>query len=204
MIHGGIRYLQQFEIRLVYQSLAERQRLLANAPHLVRTMPFVMPIYTKGGLIPKMFARMLGLVLWCYDLTGGSRIGHRHRRLDRDETVAHMPTLRADRIHSGYRYFDAQVDDARMTMAIARTAALDHGAVVANHVSVVALRKDEGGQLVGATIDAGDGGHIDVRAAVVVNAAGVRIDARRVRRDGGAGDPSSPRCARRRSSLTGS
>ncbi|MBA3606487.1 MAG: FAD-dependent oxidoreductase, partial [Acidimicrobiia bacterium] len=141
MIHGGIRYLQQLEIKLVYQSLTERQRLLANAPHLVRTLPFVMPIYTKGGLIPKMFARMFGLVLWFYDVTGGSRIGHRHRRLDRDETVAHMPTLRTERIHSGYLYYDAQVDDARMTMAIARTAATDHGAVVANHTPVVALNK---------------------------------------------------------------
>ncbi len=177
MIHGGIRYLQQLEIKLVYQSLTERQRLLANAPHLVRTLPFVMPIYTKGGLIPKMFARMFGLVLWFYDVTGGSRIGHRHRRLDRDETVAHMPTLRTERIHSGYLYYDAQVDDARMTMAIARTAATDHGAVVANHTPVVALNKDAAGRLVGATVDAGDGHRIEVRAAAVVSATGVWIDA---------------------------
>jgi len=130
------------EFGLVYQSLSERQRLLGNAPHLVRTVPFVMPIYTKGGLIPKMVARLFGLVLWFYDVTGEARIGHRHRRLDRDETVRHMPVLQADRIHSGYLYHDAQVDDARMTMTIARTAALDHGAVVVNHAPVTALLKD--------------------------------------------------------------
>ena len=144
MIHGGIRYLQQFEFRLVYQSLSERQRLLQNAPHLVRVLPFVMAIYTSGGMIPRFLARFLGLVLWFYDVTGGAKIGHRHRRLNRDETIAHMPVLDAERIHSSYLYYDAQVDDARLTMAIARTAALDHGAVIANHAPVVALRKDIG------------------------------------------------------------
>ncbi len=177
MIHGGIRYLQQLEIRLVYQSLSERQRLLRNAPHLVRTLPFVMAVYTSGGMIPRVFARFLGLVLWFYDTTGGAKIGHRHRRLDRDETIAHMPVLDAERIHSSYLYYDAQVDDARMTMAIARTAALDHGAVVVNHTPVVALRKDANGRLIGATVDASDGRHIDVAAKAIVNAAGVWIDA---------------------------
>jgi glycerol-3-phosphate dehydrogenase len=176
MIHGGIRYLQQLEIRLVYQSLSERQRLLRNAPHLVRTLPFVMAIYTAGGMIPRFLARLLGPVFWFYDVTGGAKIGHRHRRLDRDETIAHMPVLDPERIHSSYLYYDAQVDDARMTIAIARTAALDHGAVVCNHSPVVALRKDESGRLVGATVDARGHGRIDVRARVVVNAAGVWID----------------------------
>jgi glycerol-3-phosphate dehydrogenase len=176
MIHGGIRYLQQLEIRLVYQSLAERQRMLANAPHLVRTLPFVLAIYTKGGMIPRLLARFMGLVLWFYDTTGGAKIGHRHRRLDRDETIARMPTLDPERIHSSYLYYDAQVDDARLVMAIARTAALDHGAVVANHTPVVALTKDAAGRINGATVDAGDGRRFDVRAQVVVNATGVWID----------------------------
>ena len=87
-----------------------------------------------------------------------------------------MPVLDAERIHSSYLYYDAQVDDARMTMAIARTAALDHGAVVCNHAPVVALRKGEDGRLVGATVDAQGHGRIDVRARAVVNAAGVWID----------------------------
>ena len=84
MIHGGIRYLQQFEIGLVYQSLHERQRMLANVPHLVRTLPFVMVIYTNGGIIPRFLARFLSIVLWFYDVTGGAKIGAKHKRLDRD------------------------------------------------------------------------------------------------------------------------
>lgn len=175
MIHGGIRYLQQREFRLVYQSLSERQRLLRNAPHLVRTLGFVIPIYTSGGLIPRVFARLFGLVLWFYDVTGGARIGHRHRRLDRDDTVGHMSTLDAGRIDSGYLYYDAQVDDARMTLAIVRTAALDHGAVVANHAPVMAISHDGDGRACGAVIDLGDR-TIEVRARVIVNAAGVWID----------------------------
>jgi len=176
MVHGGIRYLQQFEIQLVYQSLRERHRMLQNAPHLVRVLPFVMAIYNKGGMIPRWFAWALSPVLWFYDLTGGAKIGHRHRHLGRDATIAHMPVLDPERIHSSYLYYDAQVDDARMTMAIARTAALEHGAVIANHAPVTALRKDADGRLVGATIDAGEHGHIDVRARAIVNASGVWID----------------------------
>jgi len=133
MVHGGIRYLQQFEIQLVYQSLRERHRMLQNAPHLVRVLPFVMAIYNKGGMIPRWFAWALSPVLWFYDLTGGAKIGHRHRHLGRDATIAHMPVLDPERIHSSYLYYDAQVDDARMTMAIARTAALEHGAVIAKY-----------------------------------------------------------------------
>jgi glycerol-3-phosphate dehydrogenase len=177
MIHGGIRYLQQLEIRLVYQSLRERQRLLQNAPHLVRVLPFVMAIYDKGGMIPRVFAWALSPVLWFYDVTGGAKIGHRHRRLTREETIAHMPTLDPERIHSSYLYYDAQVDDARMTMAIARTAVLDHGAVVATHAPVTALLRGADERLVGATVDAGEHGNIDIRASAVVNAAGVWIDA---------------------------
>ena len=117
-------------------------------------------------------------------MTGGAKIGHRHRRLDRDETIAHMPVLDAERVHSGYLYYDAQVDDARLTMTIARTAALDHGAVVANHVPVVALLEGEQGELAGVTVDAGDLGRIDVCAKAIVNAAGVWIDdIDRVRRE---------------------
>ncbi len=176
MIHGGIRYLQQAEFRLVYQSLAERQRMLVNTPHLVRTLPFVLVVYEKGGMIPKALSRLMSLVLWFYNVTGGAKIGHRHRRLSRDETVARMPVLDPGRIHSGYLYHDAQVDDARLVLSIVRAAALDHGAVAVNHAPVVALHKDAAGRIGGAAVDAGDGRTIDVRARAVVNATGVWID----------------------------
>lgn len=174
LVHGGIRYLQQGDLRLVYHGLSERQRLLKNAPHLVRPLGFLLPIYKKGGLVPRILSRLFGVVLWFYDHAGGSGIVGRHRRLTRDEAVAHMPTLDGDRVHSAYMYFDGQADDARLTLTLARTAA-DHGAVVANYAPVTAIRKDASGRVVGATVDTGDG-TIDITARVVVNAAGVWVD----------------------------
>jgi glycerol-3-phosphate dehydrogenase len=175
MIHGGLRYLQQGDISLVYQSLTERQRLLRNAPHLVRILGFLVPIYTRGGLIPRMFARLFGLVLWFYDITGGFLSGRRHVRMSREEVLARMPTLRSDRIDSGYLYYDAQVDDARLTLAIARTAALHHGAVIVNHAPVTALRKDDEGRVTGAWVGTKEG-QLEIRARTVVSAAGVWAD----------------------------
>lgn len=175
MIHGGLRYLQQGDISLVYQSLTERQRLLRNAPHLVRILGFLVPVYTRGGLIPRMFARLFGLVLWFYDITGGFLSGRRHVRMSREEVLARMPTLRSDRVDSGYLYYDAQVDDARLTLAIARTAALHHGAVILNHAPVSALRKDDEGRVTGAWVATKEG-QLEIRARTVVSAAGVWAD----------------------------
>src|SRR3954452_15726651 len=73
LVHGGLRYLQQREVRLVYETLYERQRALENAPHLVRILPFLVPLMTRGGGIDRRLARLLGSALWMYDLTGGLR-----------------------------------------------------------------------------------------------------------------------------------
>jgi glycerol-3-phosphate dehydrogenase len=174
LVHGGLRYLQNGDVRLVYEALHERQRLLRNAPHLVKVLPFLIPVFTgKGGIIPKQVARALGSAMWMYDLTGGLRIGKVHRRLKADAARAHMPTL-DDRLAWAYLYYDAQTDDARLTLAVARTAAVDFGATVVNHAAVTALRKD-GGRVVGAVVDTG-AGEIEVDARVVVNATGVWAD----------------------------
>ena len=176
LAHGGLRYLQQGEIRLVYQALHERQRLVKNAPHLVKMLPFLLPVMTgRGSVIPKKVSRALGISMWMYDLTGGARIGKFHRRIDADEAMAHMPTLPADKIASSYLYYDATVDDARLTLAVARTAAIDHGAVVVNGVSLVGLDKDQSGRVQAARVVA-DGKEIVVRCQAVVNAAGVWSD----------------------------
>src|SRR5919106_4887063 len=85
LVHGGLRYLQNRDVRLVYQALRERQRLLRNAPHLVRVLPFLIPIFSgRDGIVPKQVARALGSAMWMYDLTGGLRIGRRHKRLRAD------------------------------------------------------------------------------------------------------------------------
>ena len=135
LVHGGLRYLQQGEVRLVYQALRERQILRKTAPHLVHVLPFLIPIFTQDGLMNRRLARALGSAMWMYDLTGGLRIGKLHRRLKTDEAMAHMPTLRRDRMAGAYLYYDAQTDDARLVLEVARTAALDHGATLVNRAT---------------------------------------------------------------------
>lgn len=172
LVHGGLRYLQQREFVLVYENLAERQRLLDNAPHLVSVLPFLIPLFGKDGVVNKGLAKAYSTALWLYDLTGGLRIGKRHKRVSVEEALAHMPTLRADRLVAGFLYYDARADDARLTLTILRTAVLDHGAVAANYSPVVGLSKGADGRVCGARLADGT----EVRAGVVVNAAGVWSD----------------------------
>ncbi len=123
LVHGGLRYLQNGDVRLVYEALRERQRLRRNAPHLVRLLPFLIPLFSKDGLINPKIARALGSAMWMYDLTGGARIGKLHKRLSSDEALAHMPTLPRERLAGSYLYYDARADEARLTLTVARTAA---------------------------------------------------------------------------------
>ena len=140
LIHGGLRYLQQGDVRLVYEALHERQRLYRNAPHLVRVLPFMIPILTKDGVVSRKIARALGSALWMYDLTGGWRIGRLHRRARRDTALSYMPTMNAERLAAAYVYYDAEADDARLCVSLARTAA-DHGAVIVNRCSYLGDRR---------------------------------------------------------------
>jgi glycerol-3-phosphate dehydrogenase len=179
LVHGGLRYLQQRDFRLVYEALHERQRLIENAPHLVTPLPFLIPLFGKEGVVNKGVARTYAIALTLYDLTGGLRIGRRHRRIDQAEALAHLPTLRTERLVAGFIYYDARADDARLTLTIARTAALDHGAVVANYTDVTGLVTDTSGGVRGARVRPavdGSSAEFDVRAQVVVNATGVWAD----------------------------
>jgi glycerol-3-phosphate dehydrogenase len=176
LIHGGLRYLQQREFRLVYENLAERQRLLDNAPHLVTPLPFLIPLFGHDGVVNRSVARFYRTALWLYDLTGGVRIGRRHEKVSRAEALAHLPTLRADRLVAGFLYWDARADDARLTLTVLRTAVLDHGAVAANHAPVTALVSGPDGTVTGARVEPDEGEPFEIRATVVVNAAGVWSD----------------------------
>ena len=173
LVHGGLRYLKD-DPRLVYEALHERQRLRKNAPHLVSVMPFMIPILTKDGLVPRKIARAMGSLMWMYDLTGGWRIGKFHKRLRTPAALTHLPTMSQERLASAYLYYDAAADDARVVLTIARTAT-SYGAAVANRCSLVEVTKDAAGAACGAVVEA-DGRRFAVRAKVVVNAAGVWAD----------------------------
>jgi glycerol-3-phosphate dehydrogenase len=176
LVHGGLRYLQQGDVRLVYEALHERQRLRRNAPHLVKVLPFLIPLLSRDGLLNPKVARALGLAMWMYDLTGGARIGQLHQRLSRDEAMTYMPTLREDRLAGAYLYYDAYADDARLTLTIARTAVVVHGAVLANWTGVTGFVKDGSGRVTGAQVRTAEGDELVVHASVVVNATGVWAD----------------------------
>ncbi len=196
MVHGGIRYLQQREFRLVYENLAERQRLLDNAPHLVSPLPFLIPLFGRDGVVSKTVARSYSSALWLYDITGGWRIGERHKEVTKDEALAHLPTLNTDHLVAGFLYFDARADDARLTLTLARTAAFEFGAAVANYTPVVRLTS-AAGRATGAIVrpvPGDESSEFAVRARAVVNATGVWADAVRALDEGA--DPHAIRPAK--------
>jgi glycerol-3-phosphate dehydrogenase len=175
LIHGGLRYLEQFDFKLVYEALRERDLLVSRlAPHLVRPVSFLYPLYKKVVERPYVGA---GLVL--YDAMEGTRrpMPH-HRHLSARSALQHAPALSPDRLAGAILYYDAQVDDARYTLTVARTAAA-HKAVIATRVSAVeVLRGPDGTQVTGARVrDEESGREFGVRAETVVVCAGVWTDA---------------------------
>jgi len=175
LVHGGIRYLQQGDIRLVYEALAERQILRRNAPHLVKVLPFLIPILSSKGVVNRKLARAMGTAMWMYDLTGGLRIGKMHKRVSKKRALELFPTLPAEKLMPSYLYYDAEADDARLVVSVARTAALRFGATIVNRTDVVSLHKDVNGKVNGVVVTA-DGRTFTVATKAVVNAAGVWSD----------------------------
>jgi glycerol-3-phosphate dehydrogenase len=175
LIHGGLRYLEMLDFRLVAEALAERGLLIQTlAPHLVRPVPFLYPLQHHGW--ERLYA---GTGVALYDalglLSGRSRGVPCHRHLTRRGARRIMPSLRKDALVGALQYYDAQVDDARHTVFIARTAAA-YGAHVANRARVTGLLR-EGERVVGAVVlDQESGATIRVRAKQVVNATGVWTD----------------------------
>jgi len=174
LIHGGLRYLEQFDFRLVYEALRERDLLVSKiAPHLVRPVSFLYPLQKKVVERPYVGA---GLAL--YDAMEGTRRPvPRHRHLSARGARKRAPALSPRRLAGGMLYYDAQVDDARYTLTVARTAAA-HGAVIATRASAVGLlRAPHGERVTGARVrDEETGRLLEVSAEAVVVCAGVWTD----------------------------
>jgi len=171
LIHGGLRYLEQQDFGLVREALRERSLLLnVLAPHLVRPVAFLYPLTSR------VWERMyVGAGMLLYDGLGGYKGLHRHRHLTKRAALRLAPALAPRSLIGAIQYYDAQVDDARHTLTVARTAA-QYGAAVASNAEVIGLLR-EGERVTGVRVRDGQGGEqILVRAREVINAAGVWTD----------------------------
>lgn len=177
LIHGGLRYLGQFEFKLVHEARRERRLLLKLAPHLAQPVPFLLPIYEGDPYSPLKIRA--GLTL--YDLLGNLGRQDRHRMLTPDETLKRIPTLREEGLRAGAVYFDSETDDARLTLENVIDAA-DHGAVILNYTEICSLsvsnaKSSDGAQVT--TAEAEDkltGRRSEIAARFWVNATGPWVD----------------------------
>ncbi len=171
LFHGGLRYLEQLDFPLVREALRERELMLTRiAPHLVKPVSFLYPLQHRYWERPYVTA---GLTL--YDTMGGARSVPRHRQLTRSGALRLAPALRPDALTGALLYYDAQADDARHTLMLARTAA-SYGATVLSSAKVVGLER-AGERIVGARIhDVESDREVEVRASVVINCTGVWTD----------------------------
>src|SRR5258706_15052373 len=169
LVHGGVRYLQQGNIKLVIEALKERGMLLKNAPHLVKNQSFIIPNY-KWWEGP-----FYGFGLKVYDWMAGSLGLGPSQFLSREETLQLAPTLDEEELRGGVLYHDGQFDDARLAIHLAMTAA-DHGATVLNYAGVENLVKEKGKVCGVQFTDAIPGKQYEIRSKVVINATGVFTD----------------------------
>lgn len=176
LIHGGLRYLEQFAFRLVREARRERRLLLRLAPHLARPLPFLLPIYHGDPYYPLKIR--VGLSI--YDLLGNLGREDRHRMLSPGEALRLVPALRGEGLRAGAIYGDSETDDARLTLEYVLDAA-ERGAVVSNYTEVRALCMSSGtasqGEVVSAEAeDQLTGRRHEISARFWVNAAGPWVD----------------------------
>lgn len=169
LIHGGVRYLAGGQIHLVYEALHERKVMLNNAPHLVHPLAFITPAY-KWSDLP-----FYGSGLKLYDLLSGKASLGKTRILSATKTRSLQPGIATSRLKGSVLYHDGQFDDARLALALARTAE-DYGALVCNYARCVRLTRHNQ-QIDGAIVqDTETGCELKVAARVVVNATGIYTD----------------------------
>ena len=169
LIHGGVRYLQQGDIPMVRDSLRERGHLLKNAPHLVHPLPFVIPGYRWY----EPFYYTFGMKV--YDMMSGKLGIDPSLLLSKEKVVDKFPNLKSDGLNGGTLYWDAQFDDARMVVALARTAA-EQKACVLNYLKVDNFNKENGRIRGVIATDQLSGKEYAINAKIVINATGVFAD----------------------------
>jgi glycerol-3-phosphate dehydrogenase len=172
LVHGGLRYLEYGQFRLVYEALSERRILLQNAPHLVKPLRFILPFY-RGSRLPAWKGRV---GLWCYDLLTGSQNLQHSRRVSPIQLQRSFPSLVSKNLLGGAEYYDAQMDDARLCLEVLSTA-WQKGAKVANYLRVTGL-ETVNQRIQGAWVhDPFTDRTFLIRASRVLNATGPWVDA---------------------------
>ncbi|MBC87397.1 MAG: hypothetical protein CL677_09495, partial [Bdellovibrionaceae bacterium] len=132
LIHGGVRYLENFEFHLVFEALNERAKLFDMAPHLVHPLRFQIPVYKHSRV--GMF--LMGVGMWLYDALSLFRAPKLHERLNASESLERLPTLKSDQLKGSFVYSDAYMDDDRLVHETLRSAH-SHGAAQANYVRAI-------------------------------------------------------------------
>ncbi|HEY9785997.1 MAG TPA: glycerol-3-phosphate dehydrogenase/oxidase [Candidatus Obscuribacterales bacterium] len=171
LIHGGLRYLQNFQFGVVLESVRERQVQLKLAPHMVHSLPFVIPAYGKNWFNNRKWE----LGLWVYDCMAGLSGNRFHKRISRQEVIDLCPGIRQEGLVGGLLYYDCRTDDARHTLEVIKSAC-EHGCVAVNYARVSSLVR-ENGRVVGVELidesPTASGAVARVCGRVVVNATGV-------------------------------
>ncbi len=172
LIHGGLRYLEYYEFYLVHESLSEREKLLKIAPHLVRPLPFIIPVYdySKRGTV------LVRLGMIGYDFLSWSKSLDRHKMLSREEVLERVPGLEPEGLLGAAMYYDGQVEYAERLAVENAVSAREHGAVVLTYAGVDRLVVEDGNVVGVEFTDLLGGGKRTVRAPVTVNVAGPWVD----------------------------
>ena len=170
LVHGGVRYLEQGNVSLVFEALKERGLLQKNAPHLVHPLPFVVPNYKWWE------APYYGIGMKVYDLLAMGQSLGRSTHLNRDAALEKIPTAEPDGLRGGIMYYDGQFDDARLAVNMAQTL-VEQGGTALNYMKVTDLKKDSGNRITGVHAECQETGTTySIDAKAVINATGIFTD----------------------------
>ncbi len=169
LVHGGVRYLQQGNVKLVLEALRERGRMLRNAPHLAHRRAFIIPAYALWEF------PFYGVGLTLYDVLAGKESLGRSRILSKAQVLKELPTVSQKGLQGGILYYDGQFDDARYAISLMRTV-FEQGGVALNYAPVTGLIKEKGSICGAIATDSETGDVFECKAKVVINATGIFSD----------------------------